>query len=97
MGRKQLAGHLYAAGQAWWAAVPAALLAGCAGGPAGHDASFVRPAERPECQVASANERAGPGHIDTLDYQRCHPGSQLEWSSERRDRIKPEFGGTRDE
>jgi hypothetical protein len=78
-------------------ALLAAALGGCAGGPAGHDAAFVRPADRPECQVAAANERASQGQSDTLDYQRCHPGDRLEWSSERRDTIKPEFGGKRDE
>ena len=72
------------------------MLGGCAGGSTRDDAALVRPADRPECQVASANEGM-PGRLNTSDYQRCHPGDSLEWSSERSDTIKPEFGGKRDE
>lgn len=74
-----------------------AALVGCATGPGGQADISPRPAERAECQVASANQPAPPGQLDSLAYQRCHPGERLEWSSDRNDTIKPEFGGRRDE
>ena len=72
-------------------------LCGCAGGAARPGDAFARPAERAECQVASGQERAPPGQIASLDYQRCHPDNHLQWSSERSDTIQPDFSGARDE
>jgi hypothetical protein len=74
----------------------AAVLAGCASG-LREDAAFLRPADRPECQLSSSTDRAPQGQVASLDHQRCHPGDQLEWSSGQRDTIKPDFSGKRDD
>ena len=76
--------------------VVAMVCCACAGGPAHADGS-LRPADRPECRLAAANEPPAPGHTSSLDYARCHPGEHLEWSSGRDGTIKPEFSGKRDE
>ena len=73
-----------------------AALCGC-GGVQPVPAASMRPAERPECQLSSANEPPPPGQLSSLDYHRCHPGERLEWSRGREGAIKPDFGGSRDE
>jgi len=78
------------------AAIVGCVLAGCASS-AREDAAFMRPADRPECQLSSAADRAPQGQVASLDHQRCHPGDSLEWSSGQRDTIEPDFSGKHDE
>ncbi|HET6397535.1 MAG TPA: hypothetical protein VFF91_11920 [Pseudoxanthomonas sp.] len=67
------------------------VLAGCAGDPARLGDAQVRPADRPECLVSSSTEGLPRGQASGASHERCHPGDRLEWSSERRDTIKPDF------
>ncbi|UNK56807.1 hypothetical protein MNQ95_11705 [Pseudoxanthomonas daejeonensis] len=75
----------------------AAALGGCATGAGGLADVSPRPAERPECQVAPANQPAPEALLDSSAYQRCHPGDRLERSSGGSAPIRPGFGDRHDE
>ncbi len=73
------------------------LLAACASGPSRNDAT-LRPAERPECQVASSSsaETLARSRSSAMVRDPCRPNDALEWSSGKQDTIKPDFSGKHD-
>lgn len=76
-----------------------AMLSACAGDGVRNEAT-LRPAERPECQVASSSSAATLARSDASAMVRdpCHPEQSLEWSAGRGtgDTIKPDFSGKHD-
>lgn len=73
------------------------LLSACASDHGRHDAA-LRPADRPECQVASSSsaEALARTRASAMVRDPCRPNDALEWSSGRQDTIKPDFSGKHD-
>jgi len=73
------------------------LLSACASDP-GRNEVALRPADRPECQVASSSSAEALARTRASDMVRdpCRPNDALEWSSDRQDTIKPDFSGKHD-
>lgn len=72
-----------------------AALCACAGSPARDDLAGAVPAHSPECQLSAANEKVQRGQGASMEQRRCGKDERLEWSSARRDTIKPDFSGKR--
>jgi hypothetical protein len=73
------------------------MLSACASDARRYDAE-VRPADRPECQVASSSsaEALARSNSGSMVRDPCHPNEALELSSRRQDPIKPDFSGKHD-
>jgi hypothetical protein len=74
------------------------MLSACASDTHRYDAE-VRPADRPECQVASPSsaEALARSNASAMVRDPCRPNDALELSTGRRqDPIKPDFSGKHD-
>lgn len=74
------------------------MLSACAGDTHRYDAQ-VRPADRPECQVASSSsaQALARSNASAMVRDPCRPNDALELSPARRqDSFKPDFSGKHD-
>lgn len=76
----------------------ALLLSACASDPSRNNDAALRPADRPECQVASSSssEALARSQSSAMVRDPCRPNDTLEWSSGKQDTIKPNFSGKHD-
>ncbi|WCE03257.1 hypothetical protein [Pseudoxanthomonas sp. JBR18] len=76
----------------------ALLLSACASDPGREDMTAVRPADRPECQLASSSSANALARGNTASMVRdpCHPDESIDLTPRPRDTIKPDFSGTHD-
>lgn len=73
------------------------LLSACASDHARDDATALRPADRPECQVASSSTASQLARASASTLRDpCHPETSVEPGPRARDTIKPDFSGRHD-
>lgn len=74
------------------------LLSACASHQARDDAIALRPADRPECQVASSSaaDTLARSSAGTMVRDPCHPEAWAEPGPRASQPIKPDFSGKHD-
>ena len=73
------------------------LLSACASHQARDDATALRPADRPECQVASSSAASQLARSSASPLRDpCHPEPSIEPGPRASQPIKPDFSGKHD-
>lgn len=74
------------------------LLSACASDHSRDDMATLRPADRPECQLASSSSADALARSNSASMVRdpCHPSESIDLTPRARDTIKPDFSGKHD-